>query len=82
MLPEFLKARLSAIVCGYGIILRLVGAHAEPWHSILWMTVAKAFGTAMMVTGFLCMVTYLIEGIIAMRKVKVEVKKVTEKPQK
>lgn len=79
MLPEFHKARLSAVFCALGLIFRLLSAHPELWDSTWLMLTTKAFGTGLMAAGFLCMITYLIEGVLAMHRVKIEVKKATEK---
>jgi len=84
MLPEFTRARISAILCGAGLIMRLLTAHPELYPSdlpLVFFLIYRAFGTGLMVIGFLLMILYLIEGILAMRRVKVEVKKsIEEKP--
>lgn len=78
MLLEFHKARLSAAFGSLGLVIRLLAVHPELWDSTFLMVVFRAFGTGAMVGGFFCMALYLIEGVLAMRKVKVEVRKVKE----
>jgi len=77
VLIEFEKARISAAICSLGVVMWLLAA--SPEITLAESMIVKAVGAGLIVLGFFLMASYLIEGVLAMRKVLVEVKKNQER---